>query len=95
MENALMIDKRTQSLVENCMLSEEILSDLTCFFTIFSTLEMPCFLLLQIGQPFPATRFATEVCHSCPHSLQNHHTRLLEPCVICVGNIFVFFVGCH
>ena len=36
MENALMIDKRTQSLVENCMLSEEILSDLTCFFTIFS-----------------------------------------------------------
>lgn len=36
MENALQLDKRTQSLVETCLLSEDILSDLTCFFTIFS-----------------------------------------------------------
>lgn len=36
MENALQLDKRTQSLIENCILSDEILSDLTYFFTIFS-----------------------------------------------------------
>ena len=36
MENALTLDKRTQNLVENCLLSDDILSDLTYFFTIFS-----------------------------------------------------------
>ena len=36
MENAISLDQRTQSIIENCMLSEDILSDLTCFFTIFS-----------------------------------------------------------
>ena len=36
MENALTLDKRTTSLVESCMLSEEILNELTGFFTIFS-----------------------------------------------------------
>ena len=36
MENALSIDKRTRALVENCMLTEDVLSELTFFFTIFS-----------------------------------------------------------
>lgn len=36
MENALTLDKRTTALVESCMLSEEILNELTGFFTIFS-----------------------------------------------------------
>ncbi len=36
MDNILQLDKRTQELVENCMLSDSILSELTYFFTIFS-----------------------------------------------------------
>ena len=36
MDNALQLDKRTQDLVENCLLSDDIISDLTYFFTIFS-----------------------------------------------------------
>lgn len=36
MENTITLDKRTRSLVENCILSEDILIELTGFFTIFS-----------------------------------------------------------
>ena len=36
MDNALRLDRRTQTLVENCILSDEIISELTWFFTIFS-----------------------------------------------------------
>lgn len=36
MDNPLTLDKRSQSTIENCMLSDEAISKLTCFFTIFS-----------------------------------------------------------
>ena len=36
MENALLLDRRTQTIVKDCILSDDILSELTFFFTIFS-----------------------------------------------------------
>ncbi len=36
MENALQLDKRTQTMIENCILSDDIITELSWFFTIFS-----------------------------------------------------------